>query len=59
MNTAIIKLNGGAPVILCSICRTIVKEMRDFSPEEVKFAKGEGKLDPLYCDKHQPKVIKK
>jgi hypothetical protein len=49
---AIVKFNGGRLAILCNNCITIVKVGKDFTEEEIRFAKGEIKhIDPVYCDK--------
>ena len=37
--------------ILCSSCNTILKTGDEFTEVESKFAKGEGHLDPQYCNR--------
>jgi hypothetical protein len=54
MLTAKIKFNSGMGAILCSSCNTILKTGAEFNEQESKFAKGEGHLDPRYCDKCIP-----
>lgn len=48
---AVIKFNGGKLALLCSGCRVILKEGKDFSHHEKEFAKGDKYLPPQYCDK--------
>lgn len=53
MKTAILKYNGSKLALLCSTCRVVVKEGKDFNIRELQFARGEIKyLPPLYCSKH-------
>jgi hypothetical protein len=54
MVRAKIKFNSGMLAILCSSCNTILKTGAEFNEQESKFAKGEGELDPQYCDKCIP-----
>jgi hypothetical protein len=54
MLRAKVKFNSGMGAILCSICNRIIKTGAEFTVEESKFAKGEGHLDPQYCDKCIP-----
>lgn len=51
MDKAIIKFNGGALALLCSKCRAIIKEGKDFSFQEKQFVQGDMYLPPQYCDK--------
>jgi len=45
-----IKFNGGNLALLCSECNAIIKVGYQFNEEELKFARGVGDLEPLYCD---------
>lgn len=54
-NKAIIKFNGGKLALLCSNCAVIIKTGKDFTEEELEFAKGKTVIPPLYCDKCKPK----
>jgi hypothetical protein len=55
MEKAIIKFNSSRLALLCSKCRTIIKEGIDFSYHEKEAAKGEKYLPPQYCEKCKPK----
>jgi hypothetical protein len=47
-----IKFNGGSLALLCSKCSVIIKTGKDFTQEEIEYAKTERKhLDPQYCKK--------
>ena len=49
---AILKFNNGRLAILCHSCRVIIKEGKDFTEEESKYAKGQiTYLSPQYCVK--------
>lgn len=50
---AIFKFNSGQIALICSKCRTIIKEGKDLTKMEFKALKGEVKLPPQYCDKHK------
>jgi len=47
---AIIKFNGGRLALLCSNCRVIIKEGKDFSYHEKQFTQGDVYLPPQYCE---------
>ena len=52
MERAIIKFNNSRLALLCHSCRVIIKEGKDFTEEEIKYAKGEiTYLSPMYCVK--------
>ena len=52
MEKAIIKFNGGKLALLCHSCRVIIKEGKEFTEEEKKYAKGElTYICPQYCVK--------
>ena len=44
-NRLIIKFNSGMGAILCSDCYKIIKTGKDFTEQEMAYARGEG--DPL------------
>jgi hypothetical protein len=48
---AIFKFNGGLGALLCSSCRTIIKEAKDFSESEMLAFKGINHLPPQFCNK--------
>ena len=48
-NKAIVKYNNGNLALLCSGCRVIIKTGKDFTNEEMSFAKGKIVLPPQYC----------
>jgi hypothetical protein len=48
---AIVKFNNSRLALLCSKCRVIIKEGKDFSYQEKQFVKGDMYLPPQYCDK--------
>lgn len=50
MEKSIIKFNGGRLALLCSGCRVIIKEGKDFTHHEKQAARGEIYLPPQYCD---------
>lgn len=50
MEKAIVKFNGGKLALLCSKCRVIIKEGKDFSYQEKQFVQGDMYLPPQYCD---------
>ena len=50
MDKSIIKFNGGRLALLCSGCRVIIKEGKDFSKEELMYVKGDLQyLPPQKC----------
>jgi hypothetical protein len=50
MEKAIVKFNGGRLALLCSNCRVIIKEGKDFSKEELMYVKGDLQyLPPQKC----------
>ena len=51
MEKAIVKFNNGNLALLCSGCRVIIKEGKDFSYQEKKFVQGDMYLPPQYCEK--------
>ncbi len=51
MEKAIVKFNGGKLALLCSKCRVIIKEGKDFSYQEKQFVQGDMYLPPQYCEK--------
>jgi len=53
MNKAIFKFNNGKGALLCSKCRTIIKEGKDFTEKENKAVLGEIELKSQYCNKCQ------
>ena len=50
MEKAIVKFNGGKLALLCSKCRVIIKEGKDFSYQEKQYVHGDMYLPPQYCD---------
>lgn len=54
---AVFKYNNGLGALLCTRCRTIIKEAQFFTEEELKASKGEIKLKPQYCDRCEEKMI--
>lgn len=50
------KFNGGNPVIVCSICNSIIKYAKDFTEDEKKALKGELKMKPQFCDRCEEKM---
>lgn len=49
-NKAIFKFNNGAGALLCSGCGVILKVGSEFTPLEVRAARGEIKLPPQSCN---------
>lgn len=50
MEKARVKWNSGHLAILCSECSKIIKVGFEFTDEEANFARGNGHLDPQYCE---------
>ena len=50
-DTIIFKFNSGMGAILCPNCRTIIKTMCEFTPEEMLAHDGVLDLPPYLCDK--------
>lgn len=50
MSKAIFKFNNGNGAILCSGCRVIIKEAKDFTSEETAKMLGEITLESQYCE---------
>ena len=48
---AIFKYNSGLGALLCSNCRTIIREGFDLTKDDWKALRGELHMDPQYCDK--------
>lgn len=48
--TATIKFNNGNFALLCTSCSKILKVGYEFNEEEVKYAKGEIDIKPMYCN---------
>ena len=55
MEKAIFKFNSGDLALLCTICRTILKTGKDFTPEEHDAYNGLTELPSQFCTKCQPK----
>jgi len=47
---AIFKFNSGMFALLCSGCRKIIKEGRDFTDEEWQACEGKIKMEPQFCE---------
>jgi hypothetical protein len=58
MDKARVKWNSGHLAILCSGCSKIIKVGFEFTDEEANFARGNGHLDPQYCEDCSLKVAK-
>ena len=48
-NKCIFKYNGGLLAILCSECKVIIKEGKDFTKEELLACQNKKYLKPQYC----------
>lgn len=57
MDKAIIKFNNGRLALLCSKCRVIIKEGKDFSYQEKQFVQEDMYLPPQYCEQCKTKTM--